>query len=126
VSRRLLAVLALCLLLAGCRDMRLGDRLTIDVDASQPGVCPAAEQRDLRLERDGTAARFVDARTNLAVRVVWPFGFAAWLVDGQAIVYASDGTTVMLEDGPAVTIGGTQLEADGPFRVCSVGLRTYG
>jgi len=130
-SRRLVTRLALlALLVAACNDygpapLTKGTRLPLDTAAGPAGACPGTVRLDIVLERDGEALAFVDGTEGRAVELLWPVGFAAWLVGGAAIVYASDGAIVLREGGGAASIGGVPAPDGGPFRVCSVGVRSY-
>jgi hypothetical protein len=66
---------------------------------------------------------FIDVATGQPRTMIWPFGFAAWLEFGTAVLYASDGSVVGREGDLLNTIGGAADEAG--FQVCAVGARTY-
>lgn len=67
---------------------------------------------------------FVEVGTEARRSIVWPFGFAAWLERGVAVLYASDGSIVGREGDVLDNIGGAAIAGEG-FRVCAVGVRTY-
>ena len=121
---RLVLAVALALALAACEVARSATRLTIDSGLHPPGTCPGTDSMTISMERDGDAAVFLDATGTTRAAIAWPVGFAAWLFDDGTILYAPDGATVMREGG-TVTIGGAAGGPGEPFRVCSVGARTY-
>jgi hypothetical protein len=121
------AGLALSALLAGCGTDVRGTRLqlaTVGPQASAPADCRASRAAPLRVERDGDAMVFVDVASGERRAVVWPEGFAAWAEYGRAVLYARDGSIVGREGDVLDKIGGAAT-ADGGFRVCAVGVRTY-
>jgi len=65
----------------------------------------------------------VSSTTGDQVSVVWPHGFSARLLDGQAQLVAPDGTIVAREGDVLSDLGGAE-EANG-FGVCSIGEKTY-
>jgi hypothetical protein len=117
-------VIALALALAACGDVRSGTRLTIETGIHQPGTCPGTASMTISIRREGDAALFLDATSSMPASIVWPIGFAAWHIEDGTILYAPDGATVV-HDGGTVTIGGAAGGPGEPFRVCSVGARTY-
>lgn len=116
--------LGLALVVAGCSDVRPGTRLAIETGSQPPGTCPGSTRLEVTVRRSGEAAIFEDAASS-QLDVIWPFGFAAWLIDGRAILFARDGSTVVREGDPGVTIGGTSGGPGEPFIVCSVRERPY-
>jgi hypothetical protein len=122
---RLVLTAALALALAACGDLRSGTRLTIETGIHPPGTCPGTDALAVSIERDGDAAVFVRQDGPAPASIVWPVGFAAWLIEGDAILYARDGSQVIHEGGTVVTIGGAAGGGSEPFRVCSVGERSY-
>jgi hypothetical protein len=126
--RRLLVVvigLGLALVLSACSDLRSGVRLAIDTGRQPPDACPDPDRLDVTISRSGEAAVFEDAAAAAGLEVIWPFGFAAWLIDGRAILFATDGSIVVREGDPAVPIGGVRGGPGEPFLVCSVRQRPY-
>ncbi len=117
--------LALAMALAACGDTRSGTRLTIETGIHPPGTCPAADTMTISIERAGEAAVFVDANGSIPAPIVWPIGFAAWLIEDETILYAPDGDQVINESDTVVTIGGAAGGPGEPFRVCVVGERSY-
>ncbi len=115
---------ALAMVLAACGDVRSGTRLTIDSGIHPPGTCPGTDSMSISMRREGDAAVFMNANGSTPVAIAWPPGFAAWLIEDGTILYAPDGATVVHEGG-TVTIGGAAGAPGEPFRVCTVGERTY-
>jgi hypothetical protein len=124
VSRFLLAT-ALALSLAACGDVRPGTRLSIQTEVHPVGTCPGSDHLTVWIERDGDAAVFVDASASDRTAIIWPVGFAAWFIDGQTLLYARDGSEVIRAGDTVVEIGGSAGGPGQPFRVCSVGARSY-
>jgi hypothetical protein len=123
--RRVCLLLALTLLVAGCATDPLATRLVLQTAPEQPTqACDGAAATPFRIEHDGGEMMFVDVATGERRSVIWPFGFAAWLEFGMAVLYASDGSIVGREGDVLDNIGGAGVEGDG-FHVCSVGVRTY-
>jgi hypothetical protein len=116
--------LSAAVLFAACATDVRGDRLTLVTAPSQPGMgCDGAAAAPVRIERDGDAMVFVDVATGQPASMIWPFGFAAWVEYGQAVLYARDGEVVGREGDVLDKIGGSAAP-DG-FHVCQVGARTY-
>ena len=129
MRRRLLlgVVLAsvLAVVLSACGgDVRSGTRLTLAAEPQPAGTCPATDSLTVTLQPDGGTVAFLDP-SGVPVSIIWPFGFAAWSIEGRSSLFASDGTAVLREGSPAVKIDGRQGAAGTPFRVCSIGSRSY-
>jgi hypothetical protein len=122
----LAAGLALAIALVGCGTDIQGTRLTIRTAGFQvaPGSCPTGLAAPMRIERAGEEMIFVDVASGARLSVTWPFGFAAWVEHGIAVLYATDGSVVGREGDVLDNIGGGTAE-DGGIRVCAVGVRTY-
>jgi hypothetical protein len=118
-------LVALVLVMAACGTDPRGTRLAIQTREAEPAAnaCDGALAPPFRIARSGDALAFVDAASGEPVRIVWPFGFAAWLEFGTAVLYASDGGVVGREGDVLDNIGGAADEEG--FRVCAVGARTY-
>lgn len=103
-----IALLALLLAAAGCSTTLPGTPLTIDTASFQlvPGSCAGVGLRPFRIERDGDTLRYMDVDTEAAVRVVWPNGFAARLLNGIATLYTSNGGVVAREHEVVENAGG--------------------
>ena len=90
------ASLAFALAVAACTATLPGTPLAIETADFQllPGSCAGVGVPPFRIERDGAKLRYVDVGTAALVRLMWPNGFAARLVNGTATLYASNGTVV--------------------------------
>jgi hypothetical protein len=86
-----------------------------------PAGCAAAALTPFRIEREAEDVVFVQLRPENRMKIVWPYGIDARLVDGRAVLYASDGTVVGEEGDVLGEVGG----ADGRegFYVYSIGLK---
>ncbi|HLY13468.1 MAG TPA: hypothetical protein VKR24_03900 [Candidatus Limnocylindrales bacterium] len=76
----------------------------------------------------GTTVSFVSTATGSPVLLIWPPGFAAWLVEGRAEVVAPDGKVIGRSGDVTPSLGGPRFAAvnSGPaFGVCSVGQQSY-
>jgi len=60
-------------------------------------ACPGDTIQPAKLVRQGGAVVFILQTTSQPIDLVWPRGFSAWLLDGQAEVVAPDGTVVLRE-----------------------------
>jgi hypothetical protein len=133
VSRRLGAARAgilagaLVAAIAGCGPGISGERLDIRTGAFNvgPGACPAALVPPFRIDRAGSELIFVDAGTGQRLSIVWPFGFAAWVENGRAVLYARDGKVVGREGDTLDNIGGGSTPDGDAILVCAVGVRIY-
>ena len=123
---RLVLAAALALSLAACGSDPAGIRLGLQNDGfdAPPAGCQHAAAAPFRIERDGENMVFVEVGTEARRSIVWPFGFAAWLERGVAVLYASDGSVVGREGDVLENIGGAAIAGEG-FHVCAVGVRTY-
>ena len=115
---------ALALALAACGDVRSGTRLTIETGIHPPGTCPATGFDDHLDRARGRCGGVPGGGPLRAGRDRLAHRFAAWVIEDGTILYAPDGATV-LDEGGTVTIGGAAGGPGEPFRVCSVGARTY-
>lgn len=112
--------------LAACTATVPGTPLSIDTAGFQlgDGGCAGVGIPPFRIERDGDALRFVDVGTDDVVGIIWPFGFAARLQEGRAILYASDGVAIG-QEGDVLDEIGACGSSDRSFVVGSVGARAY-
>jgi hypothetical protein len=117
-------LLALVLIAACTTDVR-GTRLRLLTTAvAEPGQgCDNAAAAPVRIAREGDAMVFIDVASDEPARIIWPFGFAAWVEFGRAVLYARDGDIVGREGDVLDKIGGSP--GDDGFHVCQVGARTY-
>lgn len=124
-SKTVRLVLAAGLLVGACSASLPGTPLKIETASFQfiPGGCPLAGLAPFTIERAGQELRFVQD-PNAEIKIIWPFGFAAQLVDGQAVLYASDGMIVGREGEVVTNVGGSGASGSG-FYVCAIGVKTY-
>jgi hypothetical protein len=121
---RVLPILAL--VLAGCGDLRPATRLELQTDpiALLTDDCPKDPVPPLRVVRDDKVVSFVDA-SGAVQRLIWPVGFAAWAVNGLAVIHAADGAVVAREGETVADIRAMPNVRPDGLRVCGIGLRTY-
>lgn len=124
--RRLSLLLAIGVSLGACNTDPKAARLGLPTDAFQvpPGNCALGAIPPFRIERAGTEMVFVDVGTGERRSITWPFGFAAWLEQGVAVLYATDGAVVGREGDVMERIGAVDYDGGG-YRVCGVGVRNY-
>jgi hypothetical protein len=121
-SLRQLCVL-LVLTAAACTTTLPGTPIAIDTVAVQfPFSCGGVGIAPFRIERDAETLRYVDVASGNVRRLVWPSGLAARLVDGAAILYASNGSVVARENEVIDNAGGCPRE-DGSVLVDQLGDR---
>jgi hypothetical protein len=113
-------------MVAACAAPLPGTPLAIDTAAFQlgPSSCGGVGLPPFRIERDGDTLRFVDVGTGDERKLVWPNGFAARLVNGTAILYASNGTVIARENEAVEDAGGCP-RSDGSILVDSFGQTNY-
>jgi hypothetical protein len=123
--RRLGVLLAVAVSLGACTPDPEGTRLGLPTEALQvmPGPCTFGAIPPFRIGRDGGDMVFEDIETGERRSITWPFGFAAWLEYGIAVLYATDGNVVGQEGDVLENIGAVDL--GGGYRVCAVGVRNY-
>jgi hypothetical protein len=115
------AILAVALLFAlvACTTTLPGTPLAIETVGFQVGGgCAGVGLLPFRIERDGDSLRFVDVETAAPLRLVFPSGFAARLVDGTAVLYAATGAVVARE-GEVIKDAGACPRSDGSILVDS-------
>lgn len=125
--RGLSLLLAVAVSLGACTTDPNAVRLGLPTAAAQvpPGGCSdSTAAAPFRIERDGDAMVFVDVASEDRRSIIWPFGFAAWLEYGVAILYATDGSVVGREGEALDRIGGVVVDGEG-LHVCVVGVRSY-
>ena len=114
-----IAALAFLIAVAACTATLPGTPLAIETVGFQlGGGCAGVGLPSFRMERDGDALRFVDVGTAAPLRLVFPSGFAARLVDGRAILYAASGAVVARE-GEVIEDAGACPRSDGSILVDS-------
>jgi hypothetical protein len=85
--------------------------------------CAGVGLPPFRIETDGDHLAYVDVGTNASLRLVWPSGFAARLVDGKGILYAGSGAIVAHEDD-VIEDAGACPRSDGSILIESIATRT--
>src|SRR3954462_8838200 len=117
--QRTIPAVALLIALVACTATLPGTPLAIETVGFQlGGGCAGVGLTPFRIERDGDTLRFVDVETAGPLRLVFPSGFAARLVDGTAILYAASGAVVARE-GMVIEDAGACLRSDGSILVDS-------
>jgi hypothetical protein len=87
-------------------------------------ACAQALAGPVRPERDGQMLVFVSLDTETTAKLVWPRGFSARLLDGQAELIGRDGSVIAREGDDLRDLGGGST-GDG-FHVCSIAEKVYG
>jgi hypothetical protein len=94
--------------------------------ATEPGhllptnACDLALLEPTRIGTSGDSMVFANAETGNPVSVVWPAGWAAWRVDGRAVLVGRDGTVIGREGDVLPGYAGGVDDA-GAFHVCIFG-----
>jgi hypothetical protein len=94
--------------------------------ATEPGhllptnACPMALLLPTRIGTSGDQMTFASADTGDPVSVVWPAGWRAWRLDGEAVLVGRDGTVIGREGDVLPGYAGGVTD-DGAFHVCIFG-----
>jgi hypothetical protein len=83
-------------------------------------ACPRALLAPARLAVESDTLVHVPEAGGDPIKVVWPAGWAAWRLDGQAQLVSRDGTIVGRE-GEVVSGFGGGTGTDDTFYVCEIG-----
>jgi hypothetical protein len=86
--------------------------------------CAAALLSPVRVEASGDELIVVAVESGNPVKVVWPAGFAAWHLDGRAVLADSWGKVVGRDGDVLDSLGGGAGTDDGAFHVCPFGIVT--
>ena len=114
-------------LLAACSAAAPGTPLeleTAEFRLELSSECLGGGLTPVRIERQGSELRFSGVPGGEDVRLIWPNGFAARLVDGQGMLYASDGSVVGREGDELDDLGVCETRGGVPI-VASVGPKMY-
>ncbi len=139
MSRRrkaLIAVVAVCLLTVGAVAVRVlpmftgpalpagATRLHLTTDAPNLSFgCMTAALAPVRVAVSGDEVILVTVASGETVMVAWPSGFAAWQIDGRAVVADPWGSVVGREGDVLDGLGGGD-GADDVFHICPFGIVT--
>jgi hypothetical protein len=120
-------LLAAGLAVAACGDVRPGVRLALAADSLEllTDDCPTTPIAPIKVERVADAIEFTDAASGGIVAILWPVGFAAWDINGVAVVHATDGTVVGREGDTLSDIRAAAGVRGDQLRVCAIGVRSY-
>ncbi len=83
--------------------------------------CAAAMMSPVRVATSGDDLILVAVESGNTIPAIWPAGFAAWWVDGRAVV-ADPWGTVIGRDGDVLDSLGGGDGADGAFAICPFGI----
>jgi hypothetical protein len=83
--------------------------------------CPDAALGPVRIEDRAGELVVLSAETGEQIQVVWPSGWVAWSIDGQAMLVDRDGSIVVREGEVIESRLGGGVYADGAFHICNVG-----
>jgi hypothetical protein len=110
---------------AGAGALPSGQPLTIVTESvSRPGApCNLARLAGGEMRRSGLEVLF-SLHDGSDMGITWPYGTTALLVNGQAELFAQDGTLIATEGQTLPDLAGG-LGVDERFHVCGIGDRTY-
>jgi hypothetical protein len=100
----------------------------LEIATERPNVslgCAAALLNPVRIATSGDALILVSVESGDTVPVVWPAGFAAWLVNGRAVVSDPWGSIIGHDGDVLDGLGGGGGGDDG-FHICPFGILTRG
>jgi hypothetical protein len=102
-----------------------GQTLTIVTEpaSSADAPCLMALLRSAQMRRSGPELVF--SQNGQRVEVVWPYGTTALLVNGEAELFAPDGSLIAIEGQTLPDLTGGLGSADDRFHVCQIGSRSW-
>jgi hypothetical protein len=99
-------------------------RLTIATESPNLSFgCAAALVSPARVATSGDALILVSVESGNTIPVVWPSGFAAWRVDGRAVL-ADPWGSVVGRDGDVLDSLGGGADDEGAIHICPFGIVT--
>lgn len=84
-------------------------------------ACPLALLAPVRITTDGDALVLENVAEGTPVAVTWPSGFAAWRLDGRAVLSGPYGNVIGREGDVLEYLGGGS-GMDDRFDICGMGL----
>ncbi len=101
-------------------------RLQITTDGPNLSFgCATALLAPIRVATSGDGLVLVNVASGEPVKVAWPSGFAAWRVEGRAVVADPWGNVVGREGDILDSLGGG-VGVDDTFHICPLGIVTRG
>jgi hypothetical protein len=86
---------------------------------------PDAGLGSVRVARSRSELVVIGTMTGSRESVIWPHGFSARVLDGQAQLVAPDGTVVAREGDVLSHLGGGVGSTGDAFHVCQIGSTQY-
>ena len=97
-------------------------RLHIDTEPPNLSLgCASALLQPARVRVSGDNLEIFTVATGNRMTVVWPAGFAAWRVNGQAVLVESSGSVIAYEGQVLDWLGGGE-DSGGRFHICPFGI----
>jgi len=96
----------------------------LQIETRSPSLqlaCAASLLAPVRIATDGDALILVNLESGETIPVSWPSGFAAWRMDGRAMLAGPYGN-IIGRDGDVLEWLGGGTGADDVFHICGMGL----